>query len=246
MLEQYESHPAAAAFPLMMGEDYAELVDDIRSNGLLRPITRMPGRKLVILDGRNAFRACIDAGVEPTFVEYGGHDPVRFVISMNLRRRHLSASVRALAAARLMTLAPGRPKKQGRTAQLSKRDVAKELGIGERTVQIARSVLKHAVPEVVAAVERGDMTITAAAGVAELGRKQQREQVANPRQANHRPDVAVGGKRQIYASVARAIAETELVALNALARVGDEAKDPRARAGVVVLRKIVPAVHCRG
>jgi hypothetical protein len=245
MLEQYESHPAAAAFPLMVGRDYAELVDDIKRNGLRDDIVRFPGRKrtlVVILDGRNRFRACLDAGVQPRFVDFDGDDPFAFVISANLRRRHMNESQRALVAARLAMLGPGRPTKLRRSAELSAKQASHHLNVGERTVERARSVLKKAVPEIVAAIDRGDMTVEAAADLASRGRREQRELVGRLQA----PPAQQQTKHGSVASVARALSSSDLIALNALAEVGDEAHDPRARAGVVVLRRIVPAVAARG
>ena len=37
-------------------------------------------------------RACLEAGLEPLVGEYDGKDPIAFVVSANLHRRHLNAS----------------------------------------------------------------------------------------------------------------------------------------------------------
>jgi hypothetical protein len=59
-----EFHPLADIFPLLEGQDLHE------------PIVLFEGK---ILDGRNRYRACGAAGIEP----------VAYVISLNLRRRVL-------------------------------------------------------------------------------------------------------------------------------------------------------------
>ena len=87
-------HPIADIFPLLTGQEYQELVEDVRQNGLLEPIWLHEGK---ILDGRNRYQACVDVDVEPSFRQWNGEcgDPVSFVIAMNLHRRHLDSSQRA-------------------------------------------------------------------------------------------------------------------------------------------------------
>ncbi len=93
-----EFHPVAEIFPLMEGEQYDQLVQDIRENDLQEPIWLHPDER--IIDGRNRYRACLDAGVEPRFRTWNGKGSlIDFVVSMNLRRRHLTSSQRAAAAA---------------------------------------------------------------------------------------------------------------------------------------------------
>ena len=92
-----EFHPVTEIFPLMQGEQYDQLVQDIRENDLQEPIWLHKGQ---IIDGRNRHRACLDAGVEPRFRTWNGEGSlIQFVVSLNLHRRHLTSSQRAAAAA---------------------------------------------------------------------------------------------------------------------------------------------------
>src|SRR3974377_2039492 len=62
-------HPLSGIIPLLGGEDFTAFVANIRDNGLLEPIVLHPDGS--ILDGRNRYRACIEAGVEPRFRTFG-------------------------------------------------------------------------------------------------------------------------------------------------------------------------------
>lgn len=94
----YEHHPASEMFPMMTGDDLKALAEDIRENGQREPIVLLDGK---ILDGRNRYKACEIAGVEPRFVEYDCWvGPDLYVLSMNLHRRHLTHDEKAMIAHR--------------------------------------------------------------------------------------------------------------------------------------------------
>jgi hypothetical protein len=152
-------HPLADMFPLLEGEEFADLVEDIRVNGLLEPVTLYTDGS--ILDGRNRYRACIEARVEPRFRTYGGADPLSFVVSANIKRRHLNPSQLGLIAARLATMPQG-----ARTdlnlapnGAMSNAEAAKLLHVGEGTVDRAKRVLRECPPDVIAQIERGECAL---------------------------------------------------------------------------------------
>ena len=85
----------------MQEQEFSAFVDDIRTNGLRHPIfLHADGR---ILDGRNRYRACVKAGVEPRFETAPETDSlVRLLLSLNLHRRHLTSDQRACCAVELL------------------------------------------------------------------------------------------------------------------------------------------------
>lgn len=88
-------HPLAELIPPMTDEEYAGLRDDIAANGQAQAITLYEGQ---ILDGRHRARACDELGIVPTTRAYSGDSPAAFVISLNVHRRSLTTSQRALIA----------------------------------------------------------------------------------------------------------------------------------------------------
>ena len=94
-MENLKFHPVAEIFPLVEGEEFDQLVADIKEHGLLEPIWLHTDGS--IIDGRNRYRACLEADVEYKTRQWDGSGSlVGFVVSMNLKRRHLTASQRAM------------------------------------------------------------------------------------------------------------------------------------------------------
>lgn len=91
----HEFHPYADLFPLLEGEEFDSLVADIKQRGLRQPVLLFDGK---VLDGRNRLRACEVAGVKPRFETVKTDDPIGLVLSLNLMRRHLTASQRGMVA----------------------------------------------------------------------------------------------------------------------------------------------------
>jgi len=92
---KYEVHPALEAFPMMDGEPLAQLVEDIKLNGLRTAIT--VDRDGVLMDGRCRLEALELAGMDfqPEVETYDGDDPFAWIISKNAHRRHLTKQQRA-------------------------------------------------------------------------------------------------------------------------------------------------------
>lgn len=90
-------HPYANIFPEMNQHEFSALKDDIKANGLREPILTY---ERMILDGRNRFKACQELGITPRYREWTENgSAISLVVSLNLRRRHLTPSqVNAIGA----------------------------------------------------------------------------------------------------------------------------------------------------
>lgn len=183
-------HPLADIFPWLEGAANDALREDIRQNGIREPVVFLDG---AILDGRNRYQCARDLGIAYPRREFGsdpldGTDPLAFVISLNLTRRHLSESQRASVAAKLANLGQGRPADKGANLPLLPAEpeapavtvaaAAEMLNVSERSVKSARKVQDKGAPELVAALDAGKVAVSTAAEIAELPKAEQAEVVA--------------------------------------------------------------------
>jgi ParB/Sulfiredoxin domain len=96
--DKYKVHPAADVFPMMSDEELRALGEDIKAHGLNRPIVLwLAGDDdWVLIDGRNRLEAMERAGVSRVWTdENEDDDPLPFIISANIRRRHLNKQQQA-------------------------------------------------------------------------------------------------------------------------------------------------------
>lgn len=160
-------HEVANIFPLMQGADFDALKADIAEHGQREPIWVDDDGS--ILDGRNRHRACVELGLNPTIAKWNGNGSlVAFVVSLNLHRRHLTESQRAMVAAKLANMSEGRPDKTASIEAVSQADAADLLNVSRSAVQRARVVYTNGDPTLVDVVDRGEVAVSAAAQVATL------------------------------------------------------------------------------
>lgn len=175
----YPIHSIANIFPEMGAAEFAALCADIKVNGLREAIWLYQG---AVIDGRHRMRACAELGVNCYTKTYTGDDPVGFVVSLNLHRRHLDSSQRAMVAARLATMKVGGDRVSEHSANLpngvSQSRAAELLNVSTRSVTAAAKVRDEGAQELVQAVEAGRVSVSAAATVAEVSKEKQREIVA--------------------------------------------------------------------
>ena len=160
------SHPLAALFPELPAEELTQLVRDIKERGQLEPIILYKG---MILDGRNRYRACLIAGVKPRIEEFDPkatkRSPEEFVLSRNLRRRHLSVGQKAAIALDWsdqieLTPEPEKNKERGRPKGVLS-EAAKRIGINEQRVFEVRQV-RDANPSLYQDVKAGRRSLNGA------------------------------------------------------------------------------------
>jgi len=94
-LDEYEVHPAALIPPPLADDDYQALLDSIRQHGQQHPIILFEGR---VIDGRHRYQACRELGIIPRVESYSGNLSPLEIVKLNLARRHLSASQKAVVA----------------------------------------------------------------------------------------------------------------------------------------------------
>jgi hypothetical protein len=176
MTTAYPLHPAAEIFPVMDEAAFEALIADIAAHGQREPILILDGQ---VIDGRHRLRACEQLGLEPLVrqVSAGEGDPFGLVISLNLHRRHLNESQRALVASRLANLPLG-SNQHAQVCAPSQEGAAALLGVSRRSVQHARTVAETGSAELVQAVAAGDVSVSTAAHLARLPADTQREVLA--------------------------------------------------------------------
>lgn len=179
-----EWHPYAKLFPLLPDDRLHELAEDIRQHGLRQRIIVDDQER--IIDGRNRYRACQMAGVEPELEPFVGTDEevLRLVISLNLHRRHLNESQRAMVAAEVANRKPGQrgavKPKEGQICTASAESdgvtvsqAADAFSVSPRSIKSASKVKEHGTPELQDAVREGAVAVSKAAKLADLPPEQQ-------------------------------------------------------------------------
>lgn len=157
-----EFHPIADIFPAMSEVEYHDLVEDMRLHGQLEPI--WVDKKGLVIDGRHRTEACIELGIPVESRTYQGEDASipAFVVSMNLKRRHLDESQRAMVAAAFGEISP-----------MTQEQLSQLFNIDRKSTYYARKVKRKGTSELQEAVKDGEVSVSAAALIAELPEKEQ-------------------------------------------------------------------------
>lgn len=161
----------ADLFPLLNGLEFGELRDDIAENGLLEAIWIHPDGS--VIDGRNRHRACVETETQPQFRTWAGQGSlVAFVVSLNLKRRHLTSSQRAVVALEILPMLEDEAKeRQGKRTDLASvkeltevqpqraaQEAAKIANTNRQYVSDAKKLQQQA-PDLLKSVKVGEITI---------------------------------------------------------------------------------------
>ncbi len=206
--ERPNPHPICLVMPSADEDELQNLTDDIRTHGLLDPIVLFEKR---ILDGRSRAAACESAGVPPRYVEFEGtrEEALMFVVSHNLKRRHLTKQAIADTLVEAedfnlnYTLGPaveeGSVIKITEPKTASSRELAKAAGggVSHAMINATRKVKKEGEPELQEAVKRGRIGVQDAATAADLPPEQQRAIATSPKPRRAAKEAAEAMKNAI-------------------------------------------------
>ena len=167
--DEYPVHPCADVFPMLSQPELVKLAEDIKLVGLQHPPVLWEDPKdkdkLWLLDGRNRLEAL-------AMLERHGHpwdgspiiaahvkDPASYIISANIRRRHLTKAqqaeliVKAMKATKTDVASVARSVTRDKRGRLQGSTInplitrmhaeGKKHGISDRTMRIARAKVKR-------------------------------------------------------------------------------------------------------
>lgn len=168
-------HPYSEIFPLLPDAELKELGEDIKAFGLREAIWLYEGQ---ILDGRNRWLACQRVHVDPQCRTYKGTDAgaLALVISANLKRRQLTESQRASAAAKIAKFRHGGHRKSDQAANLpleTQASAAEKFKVSERSVRAAHKVHEKGSKALNDALDAGEIPVSRAAAVTHLPKPKQ-------------------------------------------------------------------------
>lgn len=146
------AHPVANIFPGMSDTEYLALKADIAEHGQRESIWIWRG---LVIDGRHRERACHELAIACKSREYDGDESslVPFVVSLNLKRRHLDESQRAMVAAAIATLDRG-ANQHAQVCAPTQSAASELLNVSRRSVQAAKQVRDGHASEAIGEIER--------------------------------------------------------------------------------------------
>ena len=170
-------HPLSNLFARfdLAGEDLAALAEDIQANGLLSPITTHDD---MILDGWNRFKACMLAGVAPSYAPLReGLDPWAFVMGSNFHRRHMTPAERV----GVMLLKAQMDGERSILNAPTVTELERELDVSSGTAHKAQQILKANDPDLAEKLANKEISLERAAEVSKMPKEDRQAAIEAPR-----------------------------------------------------------------
>lgn len=155
-------HPYAEVIPDMSGEERAELLSSLKSEGQLVPITITPEH--VIVDGRHRWEAIKMLGWDTILCEVlalDGDTSLQYMVTTAVTRRHLSAGQKAAILIHYDEILQGAFQQQRQAGEKTRDILAKQAQVSDRTMQDAMT-LKALSPQKFEEVKDGKVSVSQA------------------------------------------------------------------------------------
>jgi ParB-like nuclease domain len=135
-------------FPVLDDDELEELAQDIKDNGLQQPlvVAEVDGQTMLI-DGRTRRMACLALGMVPDYVLLDGQDPVTYILSANIHRRHMTKGQRVMIVAKICS-----------ETKQTLRQISEQNKVALAAIGRARTVLHHA-PDLADPVIAGSISL---------------------------------------------------------------------------------------
>jgi len=124
LISELKSHPHQYLIPPMSEEDYHNLLEDIKRNGILQPIDITYNN--VILDGHHRVKAAKELGIKEIEVripELLYVDEDEYLISVAMNRRHLTEGQKAVLANNYREILSKKAKEQRARIAVTQREI---------------------------------------------------------------------------------------------------------------------------
>lgn len=216
----FENHP----FKERTGEEQAELVESIRTTGMLVPVIVRPllRGKYEIISGYRRVAACKELNIDtvPAIVkELTKEEAVITMVDANLQRENLLPSEKAFAykmKVEAMKRKAGRPPKN--SSQVATNiDTATEIGqqLGESRDQVYRYIrLTYLIPELLKMVDEHRIAFTPAVEISYLPEREQRVLVNEIEYADATPSLSQAQRLRKFSSQGRLSVDTVFAVLS--------------------------------
>ena len=216
----FENHP----FKERTGEEQAELVESIRTTGMLVPVIVRPllRGKYEIISGHRRVAACKELNIDtvPAIVkELTKEEAVITMVDANLQRENLLPSEKAFAykmKVEAMKRKAGRPPKNSSQVAINI-DTATEIGqqLGESRDQVYRYIrLTYLIPELLKMVDEHRIAFTPAVEISYLPEREQRVLVNEIEYADATPSLSQAQRLRKFSSQGRLSVDTVFAVLS--------------------------------